>query len=165
MASGPQGCEVPIEFIKKEGLVVEQPWAEYQTRFPSLPEFYFKTLQYPTSCSKAEQLVKLIQLEMNSIDAQFIERRVELTAVDPTQKESVTTEHERWKLKALRAVRMKAAQIQILQAWIADNSEIHKSCFTQLESELSALRKALLKLVSSVEISGSTYCEIIKLLA
>jgi hypothetical protein len=152
-----------IEFIKKEGL--GNTWAEYQTRFPSLPEFYFKTLQYPTSCSKAEELVRLIQLEMNSIDAQFIERRVELETVNTAQKDSVTAEHERWKLKALRAVRMKAAQIQILQAWIADNSKTYESRFTQLESELSALRKALLKLVSSVEISDSTYCEIIKLLA
>ena len=149
-----------VEFTKES--VVNPAWSDYQARFSSLPEFYFRTLTYPTSCLEAERLVGLIQLEMNSIDAQFIERRVEVAA-QPTRP-AVNEEHERWKLKAMRAVRMKSAQIQVLQAWIADHSETVESRFLQTNSEITALRKGLLKLMASVELSDEAYTEIIKLL-
>ena len=141
---------------------VDPQWEVYQRRFASLPEFYFRSLEYPTSPAHAEKLLKLIQLEMSSIDAQFIERRAELESLEGTPLETAKTEHGDWKVRALRALRMKEAQIKILQSWLADNVQCTSSRLDQLEKQIQGLQKAMLALAAIAPINDEQYQEVVK---
>lgn len=126
---------------------IDERWQEYIGMFPTLPQYYFASMAYPECVGNAERTLQFLELEMKNISAQFIERETELTAKRITEGSKEWTDYSEWRVRALRAQRMKENQIRVIQAWIANNTKEPKVTMEQLEQEVRVLREVVTALL------------------
>lgn len=124
----------------------DERWNPYRERFSTLPDYYFSVLDYPVSVSNAESMIAFINVEMKAIARQFVERQTELECFTGQDLEKVKLEYNTWKVKALRAQRMKEAQIKVLQAWLLDNVCSTEERLTHIEKQMASVKDAILLL-------------------
>lgn len=138
-------------------------WSAYQERFKSLPLHFFRCLEYPKDPTHAEQMILGIELEIRSISSQFLERKTELEkGIESPQLEEVKRVYAEWAPRAMRAQRMKDAQIKILQAWLVDNAPSSEEAISKLECRISKLEEGLRLLCAILEqnVEGGEYLEL-----
>ena len=130
-----------------ENKQIDSRWGEYMMLFSTLPRYYFTSLDYPETVISAQQTLRLLELEMNNISAQFIERETELTARGVKEADDEWKDYMAWRVKALRAQRMKENQIKIIQAWLANNQRTAAVTLDGLQQEVKLIRECLEDLV------------------
>ena len=126
---------------------IDSRWGEYMMQFSTLPRYYFSSLEFPGSLAAAERTLRLLELEMNNISAQFIERETELNAKGVADDSTEWREYLAWRVKALRAQRMKENQVKIVQAWIANQNRTADTTVEKLQAEVKLLRECIEDLV------------------
>ena len=135
------------EALEQKKNEIDDRWQEYIGMFPTLPQYYFASMDYPECIGNAERTLQFLELEMKNISAQFIERETELTAKRITEGSKEWTDYSEWRVRALRAQRMKENQIRIIQAWIANNNMRSSVTIEQLEKEVRLLRECVTALL------------------
>lgn len=126
---------------------VDERWQEYVRLFPTLPSYYFASMEFPECMGNAQRTLQLLEIEMRNISAQFIERETEIKAKRVEESSVEWQDYSNWRVRALRAQRMKENQIKIIQAWIANNSQEQTTTVEDLEKEIRLLRKLVIRLV------------------
>jgi hypothetical protein len=124
------------------GTLKDQRWAPYRDTFHTLPEYYFNSLPYPETFEQATLTLKSLELDMQNIDSQFVEREIEAAATgEDTEQER--QKYTTWKTKALRAQKMKLNQIRLIEAWILDNPPIYQESLRSLEARVKRIEQHL----------------------
>lgn len=119
----------------------DQRWAPYLETFHTLPVYYFNSLQYPSTYEQASMILKSLELDMQNIDAQFIERDLETQG--QRLDEDQLKDYNDWKTKALRAQKMKLNQIKLIEAWMLDNPPPYSESLRELDRRISRIERSL----------------------
>ena len=114
-------------------------WAEYKNSFYSTPVYYFNDLNFPDNEDQAKQLINRLDLEIKNIDGQFSERELEIDSFGASNREEALKQYSEWKIRALRAQRMKFTQIRIVETWLLKNSNYFNKKLEELEHRLEVL--------------------------
>jgi hypothetical protein len=114
-------------------------WLKYKEDYYSTPIYYFNDLTYPENEDEAKAIIHRLALEIKNIDGQFDERELEIEAFGPANRETAIKEYSSWKIKALRAQRMKNSQIRIIECWMLKNTSYFNKKLEDLEKRVESL--------------------------
>jgi hypothetical protein len=117
-------------------------WSPYRETFHTLPTYYFDSIDFPETHEQAYLAIKSLELDIQNIDSQFIEKDIERAAYGNfTQKED--EEYQFWRQKAVRAQKMKINQIKLIEAWLLDNPAPYTETIKGLAVRLERIEKML----------------------
>jgi hypothetical protein len=122
--------------------LIDERWRPYRDTFHTLPIYYFNTLTYPETFEQGALLLKSLQLDMQNIDSQFVEREIELAGMGIGTEEEAK-EFSNWKTKALRAQKMKLNQIKLVEAWMLDNPPPYQDSLRLMNLRLKRIEEHL----------------------
>ena len=126
---------------------IDERWCLYIERFSSTPQYYFSKesgLEYPEDTNHPFQQIQKLEGEIESIERQIVERESETKTCEKSEVANREFDLEVWKVRALRAQRMKSSQVRILQAWCLDHVPCLEERVSLLEAEVSALKRLVL---------------------
>lgn len=118
---------------------LDERWRPYFEQFKGTPVYYFESLSYPTSCRDAARLVIILSSDVENIATSLLLLEDEISRAPEEEKSELASKKDR----AIRAQRMKQAQIRIIEAWQLDQRPSAEEEIRKLKLHVALLRKAM----------------------
>lgn len=128
---------------RPEENTADSRWSWYIKQFSGMPIYYFEGLPYPNSNREAVSTIQVLNAEIENISLQIIEMDVNITRNPGSDLSSLYTK----KTKAVRAQKMKMAQIKIMEAWQLNQSVDIEKEIKNLSAKLAVIKSALLHVI------------------